>query len=181
MEINLDELRYPIGHFKCPERITPSHVSDWIQALEEFPQKLEDLVKDLSEERLDTPYRPGGWTVRQVVHHLADSHHHSYTRFKWALTEKSPVIKAYEERDWADLFDARTAPLYLSLAYLKALHAKMVFLLKGIQTEDFHKVYIHPDGNVEVSVAENLGKYVWHGRHHYAHIEELIKRKGWEW
>ena len=180
METDLDRLKYPIGHFECPNSITAGHISEWISDLEKFPQKLRALVKELSDGQLDTPYRPGGWTVRQLVHHLADSHHHCYTRFKWALTEIRPIIKAYEEKDWADVLDARTAPVELSLTYLEGLHAKMVFLLNGLEESDFRKAYIHPNGNIAVSVAEHTGRYAWHGRHHYAHIKGLLERKGWE-
>lgn len=175
----LEHLQYPIGHFETPSEITSEHIESWIKKLEELPSKLERLVINLTIEQLETPYRPGGWTVRQVIHHMADSHHHSYTRFKWALTENRPLIKAYEEKDWANLFDTRTAPIQLSLSYLKALHAKLVFLLKGLSKDDLKKIYRHPEGNVEVSVAENIGKYAWHSQHHYAHIERLIKREGW--
>lgn len=176
---SLEALRYPIGHFRCPESITPTHISEWILALENLPDILENLVSNLSEEQLNTPYRPEGWTVRQLVHHIADSHHHSYTRFKWALTENGPLIKAYEEKDWANLFDAQTAPIQISLDYIKALHGKLVFLLKGLSNTDFDKFYLHPEGGVEVSVAENMGKYAWHGRHHCAHIKGLLDREKW--
>ena len=175
----MKKLRYPIGHFVCPEEITQAHITEWITILEDFPARLANLTKNMPDEQLDIPYRPEGWTVRQVIHHIADSHHHSYTRFKWALTENGSLIKAYEEKDWADLFDARTAPIELSLDYIKALHAKLVFLLKGISNSDLKKQYLHPEGNVEVSVEENIGRYAWHGRHHYAHIERLLHRKGW--
>lgn len=176
---NLKNLRYPIGHFQCPDTITPTQISDWIETLETLPNRLENLVKNFSAEQLETPYRPEGWTVRQVIHHIADSHHHSYTRFKWALTENQPLIKAYEEKDWSNLFDARTAPIQLSLAYIKALHAKLVYLLKGLSSENMKSYYIHPEGKTEVTVAENIGKYAWHGNHHYAHIANLAERKGW--
>ncbi len=175
----MEQLKYPIGHFECPDNITEAHLKDWILVLEMLPQRLENLVKNLSAEQLETPYRPEGWTVRQVIHHIADSHHHSYTRFKWALTEESPLIKAYEEKQWSSLFDAQSAPIELSLNYLKALHAKLVYLLKGLSANDLNKYYLHPEGNVKVTVAENMGKYAWHSRHHYAHIEGLLKRKGW--
>ncbi len=168
---DLEKLKYPIGHFICPQPITAKNVQEWISVLELFPDRLERLVKGLAIEQLDTPYRPGGWTVRQVVHHIADSHHHSCTRFKWALTEDRPVIKAYEEKDWAELFDSKSAPMALSLTYIKALHAKMVYLLKGLSQEDLQRVFIHPSGNVEVRIAENIGRYAWHSSHHYAHIE----------
>ena len=179
MENKLDALRYPIGQFQCPDHISPTQIIDWIEKLEHFPKKLESLVIRLSDEQLDTPYRDGGWTVRQVVHHIADSHHHSYTRFKWALTENRPMIKAYEEKSWAAIFDSRTAPINLSLDYIKALHAKMVFLLRGLPNEDLKRCYLHPEGKVAVSVAENIGKYAWHGLHHFTHIENLVRQKGW--
>lgn len=179
MENTLEKLRYPIGHFECPEEITLSHISEWIQVLEVLPVRLEALVGNFSEAQLETPYRPDGWTVRQVVHHMADSHHHSYTRFKWALTEDKPLIKAYEEKHWSALFDARMAPIDLSLMYLSALHAKLVYLLNGLSTNDLKKYYLHPDGHIEVTVAENIGKYAWHSNHHFAHIENLALREGW--
>lgn len=175
----MEKLKYPIGKFECPKEITAAHVAAGIQVLEALPQRLENLVKDLSAEQLATPYRPEGWTVRQVVHHMADSHHHSYTRFKWALTEVKPMIKAYEEKEWSSLFDARTAPIQLSLTYLSALHAKIVYLLKGLSSEDLKKYYVHPDGNLPVTVEENILKYAWHSNHHYAHIEGLLQREGW--
>tara|TARA_R110002051_G_scaffold303595_1_gene372533 strand:+ start:608 stop:1150 length:543 start_codon:yes stop_codon:yes gene_type:complete len=177
--ISIEKLQYPIGTFTCPEIITEEHVENWIKDLESLPILLTDTVQKLSEEQLETPYRPGGWTVRQLVHHIADSHHHSYTRFKWALTENAPVIKAYEEKNWSVLFDAKTAPIELSLNYLNALHAKLVYLLKGLSVSDLKKKYIHPDGAIEVTIAENMGKYAWHGNHHLAHIKGLVERSGW--
>ncbi|WP_419214157.1 YfiT family bacillithiol transferase [Maribacter sp. X9] len=176
---DLEKLKYPIGHFECPSEISKHHIESWIKVLERLPGRLTDLVQDFSEEQLETPYREGGWTVRQVIHHLADSHHHSYTRFKWALTENGPLIKAYDEKDWSAMMDAKSAPIELSLHYLTALHAKLVYLLNRISSDDFQKSYVHPDGNVIISVAENLGKYAWHSNHHFAHIYNLALRKGW--
>jgi hypothetical protein len=176
---HLEELRYPLGHFTCPKHISDAQIKEWILALETFPVRLEASVSGLSQVQLETPYRPEGWTVRQVIHHLADSHHHSYTRFKWALTEENPVIKAYEEKAWSDLLDAQTAPISLSLNYLKAVHSKLVFMLKGLSEKQLNRCYVHPVGNTKVSVAENIGKYVWHGNHHLAHIQNLIQREGW--
>ncbi|APA65194.1 YfiT family bacillithiol transferase [Maribacter sp. 1_2014MBL_MicDiv] len=175
----LDKLKYPIGRFECPENITNEDLSKWIEVLETLPKRLSALVDNFSETQLDTPYREGGWTVRQVVHHMADSHHHSYTRFKWALTENRPLIKVYQEKEWSNLIDARTAPISLSLSYLTVLHAKLVYLLKRLTPEDMDNSYIHPDGNVNVSVAENIGKYAWHSNHHFAHIKSLADRMGW--
>ncbi|WP_394749888.1 YfiT family bacillithiol transferase [Spongiimicrobium salis] len=176
----LEQLRYPIGKFESPETITDNQIKEWIAILEELPQKVRDVVSHLSEDQLETPYRPEGWTIRQLVHHIADSHHHSYIRFKWALTEDKPVIKPYEEKGWSNLFDARTAPIQLSLDHLKVVHAKLVYFLKGLSAEELKNEFIHPEGNTVVSLAENIGKYAWHGSHHYAHIEGVLKRKGWK-
>ena len=175
----LEKLKYPIGHFECPKDISKDDIEIWIKVLETLPERLSNLVKNFSEDQLNTPYRKDGWTVRQVIHHMADSHHHSYTRFKWALTENRPLIKVYEEKKWSELIDARTAPISLSLSYLTALHAKLVYLLTRLSAEDLKVSYIHPDGNVNVSVAENIGKYAWHSNHHFAHIENLALRQNW--
>lgn len=177
---SLEKLKYPIGKPQILEDITNEHIDNWIAVLEEFPKRLDSLVTNLSEQQLDTPYRDGGWTIRQVIHHCADSHHNSYTRFKWALTEDKPVIKAYYEDRWADLFDSSAAPISLSLNSLTALHAKWTYFLKGLSSYDLEKVFIHPDGNEEVSLSENIGIYAWHCNHHYAHIEHLMLKKGWK-
>ncbi|MEM9000228.1 MAG: YfiT family bacillithiol transferase [Bacteroidota bacterium] len=175
----LEKLRYPIGKFEVPDQITEKHITEWIVILERLPQRLAAMVTPLSEEQLETPYRPGGWTVRQVVHHVADSHHHSYIRFKWALTEDNPTIKPYLEKEWANLFDAKTAPIQLSLDHLGAVHAKLVYLLKGLSNEDLQRKFTHPEGNEMTTLEANIGRYAWHGGHHFAHIENLIKRMGW--
>ncbi|MGB5821597.1 MAG: putative metal-dependent hydrolase [Saonia sp.] len=177
--ITLEQLRYPIGKFRAPQPITEAHLGEWIHILETLPQRLDDMVTNLSAEQLETPYRPEGWTVRQLIHHIADSHHHSYIRFKWALTEDRPIIKPYDEKGWSSLFDARTAPIQMSLNHLRAVHAKLVYLLKGLSSSDFTKEFIHPDGNVITTLKENIGRYAWHGSHHFAHIENLLKREGW--
>ncbi|CAM1341041.1 YfiT family bacillithiol transferase [Tenacibaculum amylolyticum] len=173
------DLRYPIGQPQIPSKILATHLTDWISTLELFPKKLENLVKHLSDEQLDTPYRSGGWTIRQVIHHCADSHHNSYTRFKWALTEDKPVIKAYYEDRWAELHDSTTGPIHLSLSSLYALHAKWTYFLKGLNETDLDTIFIHPDGNEKVSLKENIGIYAWHCNHHYAHIEHLLLHKNW--
>ena len=176
----LDTLKYPIGLADIPENITQKDLKGWISILEEFPQKLEFLVHELSENQLDTPYREFGWTVRQVVHHCYDSHQNSYIRFKWALTEDNPIIKAYDEKLWANLHDSKTAPIFLSIDGLKSLHAKWVYLLKGLSMEDLEESFIHPSGKNVVNLKENIGIYAWHCNHHYAHIENLMIRKGWK-
>lgn len=176
---DLEQLRYPIGQFKCPNPITSADISKWIITLETFPIKLEALVKHLTKSQLDTPYRPGGWTIRQTVHHVSDSHHHSYTRFKWALTEDTPLIKAYNEVKWAELSDSKTAPIQMSIEHLKAVHYKLVVLLRSLSNTDLKKRFIHPETNAEVFLDYNIGNYAWHSKHHYAHIENIMKRKGW--
>lgn len=177
--LELESLKYPIGKFDCPQTINSEHIEGWISILEHFPNRLEHLVKDLNEKQLDTVYRPGGWTVRQVVHHVSDSHHHSYARFKWALTEDKPVIKAYYEDRWAELFDSRTAPIDMSILHLKAIHFKLVYLLKRLSDADLNKTFVHPGKNKEVLLKQNIGIYAWHSNHHYAHIENLLKRNQW--
>jgi len=176
---SLKKLQYPIGHFECPSKITKQHINNWIADLERFPIKLEALVKHLNQHQLDTPYRPGGWTIRQTVHHISDSHHHSYTRFKWALTEDKPVIKAYDEKLWAELEDSKTDPIQMSLEHIKAIHYKLVNLLKKLSDKDFEKSFVHPETNSEVFLSYNVGNYAWHGEHHYAQIENVLKEKGW--
>ena len=175
----LEELRYPIGKFERPANIPTELLDQWIPELEELPSRLRKLVENLTEAQLETPYRPGGWTVRQLVHHIADSHHNSYIRFKWALTEASPVIKVYDEKGWAELHDSRKAPIQLSFAHLDAVHAKLVYLIRGLSASDLEKDFIHPEGKVSTSLKENIGRYAWHGRHHYNHIARLIEREGW--
>jgi len=175
----LEQLRYPIGRFNVPEDITKDDIIRNIKILEQFPNRLEALVKNLTDKQLDTPYRPEGWTVRQTVHHVSDSHHHSYTRFKWALTEDTPLIKAYYEERWAELEDSKSAPIAMSLQHLKVIHAKLVYLLKQMSSEDFEKSFIHPENNKHIKLKQNLAMYAWHSNHHYAHIENLLKRKGW--
>ena len=175
----MEHLKYPIGKVVIPSEIKKENIESWIVTIEEFPARLEKLVNNLTEQQLDTPYRDGGWTIRQVVHHCSDSHHNSYTRFKWTLTEDKPVIKAYYEDRWAELNDTKEGPIYLSINTLKALHAKWVYFLRLLSSEDLEKYFIHPDGNEKVTLKENIGIYAWHCNHHYAHIENLIKKMGW--
>lgn len=175
----LQNLKFPIGPFDCPLNISPQHIESWISILEHFPNRLENLVINLTNDQLDTTYRPDGWTIRQVIHHLSDSHHHSYARFKWSLTEDKPVIKAYFEERWADLFDSKHAPIEMSLLHLKAIHTKLVYLLKGLSYEDLNKCFIHPETQNEVVLKKNIGIYAWHSNHHYSHIENLMKRNNW--
>lgn len=178
-KIDLKTLQYPIGRFQVPSPITDDHLNAWIGVLDHLPTRMKTLVGKLTDAQLDVPYRPGGWSVRQLVHHVADSHVNSYIRFKWALTEDAPLIKVYDEKSWGDLFDARTAPVGLSLDTLQAVHAKMVYLLKGLSNNDLERMYIHPDGLKESTIKETIGRYAWHCDHHYAHIHNHLVREGW--
>lgn len=177
--MTLEELKYPIGQVDIPKSITEKDIKSWFSVLEKFPQDLEFLVKHLSDIQLDTPYRKDGWTIRQVIHHCYDSHHNSYIRFKWALTEENTLIKAYFEEKWAELHDSKNAPISLSINALKSLHAKWVYLLKGLSDKDLEKFFIHPSENKKVSLKENIGIYAWHCQHHFAHIKQLMIRKNW--
>jgi len=175
----LDQLRYPIGHFEKPARYTPERIADYFKVLSEFPDSMKKETAQLSTMQLDTAYRPGGWTIRQVVHHCADSHLNSYIRFKWALTEEKPVIKPYYEDRWAELEDAKNLTIEPSLLLLEGLHFRWVALLKSLTDQQLTKQFIHPDGNKEISLCEAIGLYAWHCQHHLAHITELKKRMGW--
>ena len=172
------DLSYPIGKFKWEGDHTNEQRQKFIEEIAGTPASVRAAVEGLSQEQLETPYRPGGWTVRQVVHHLADSHLNSYVRFRLALTEDEPTIKPYHEDKWAELEDARTAPLEVSLALLESLHTRWVMLLKSLNDEDFARAFRHPDLGV-VSLDKSLGLYAWHGRHHVAHITGLRERMGW--
>ncbi|MDM5337301.1 bacillithiol transferase BstA [Fictibacillus enclensis] len=171
------DLRYPIGLFNMNQEITSKEINQWTSDIESAPQELKKAVKNLNDLQLDTPYRPGGWTVRQVVHHLADSHLNSYIRFKLALTEENPVIKPYEEALWAELPDSRL-PIDISLPLLENLHARWAVLLKSLSPHDLTKTFTHPDSGV-VTLAQNIGLYSWHGRHHIYHVTSLCTREGW--
>ncbi len=171
------DLRYPVGLFALDQDITAKKIEEWIHDIESAPNQLKEAVNDLTEEQLDTPYRPGGWTVRQVVHHLPDSHLNSYTRFKLALTEENPVIRPYKEDQWAELPDSKL-PIAVSIQLLEALHERWIVLLKSLTTADLEKTFTHPDSGV-VTLAQNIGLYSWHSRHHIAHITSLRQRSGW--
>ncbi len=178
--MDLEKLQYPIGKFDCPSNISTEKLEAWISILEHFPNRFANLVSSLSENQLNTPYRPEGWTVRQTIHHVYDSHHNAYSRFKWGLTEDTPLIKAYDEKLWAELFDSKNAPIEISLNSIAALHAKWTYLLKGMSFDQFQKEIIHPVGDRKMSLAFITGMYAWHSNHHYSHIENLLKREGWK-
>ena len=173
------DLRYPIGSFKLDGTPTDQQIKQAIREIAEAPAKLRASVEGLTSEQIETPYRPGGWTVRQVVHHVPDSHLNSYCRFKLALTEEQPTIRPYHEDRWAELSDARAAPIEVSLALLESLHERWVLLLESLALTDFERTFRHPEIGV-VSLAQSASLYAWHGRHHVAHVTSLRKRLGWE-
>lgn len=166
------DARYPVGTFICNDEITSDVIDQWIKEIEDLPGLLRDSAGGMDDVQLDTPYRAGGWTVRQVVHHLADSHMNAYIRFKLALTEENPVIKPYDEGKWAELPDYKL-PVGISLSLLESLHMRWTELLRSLSPADLAKTFIHPESG-KVSAAENIGIYAWHGRHHLAHITSII-------
>ena len=177
--MDLEKLKYPIGRFNMPDHFDNKLRHECIQNINELPSVLENVTSDLTDLQLDTPYRPEGWTVRQLVHHIADSHINSYVRFKWTLTEDEPTIKAYDEKLWAELPDAKSESIILSIRLLKSLHARWVAVLKQMKPNEFEKKLTHPESGKKLSLNWMVALYSWHGEHHVAHITELIKRKSW--
>ena len=173
-----DDLRYPIGKFVTPSEATQAQRDAWLERVAGLPQKLQSAIAGLSETQLNTPYRPGGWRVLQVVHHLPDSHLNSYTRFKLALTEENPTIRPYDEARWAELGDSST-PVEISLALLDALHQRWVILLKSLSESDWQRTFKHPETGRTPTLEQNLALYAWHGEHHVAQIISLREREGW--
>ena len=172
------DARYPIGKFHFDGPPSEEQRAIFINDIEQAPAALHAAVKGLTLEQLDTPYREGGWTVRQVAHHVPDSHINAYVRFKLALTEDEPTIKPYAEDRWAQLTDTQSTPVEVSLALLESLHTRWVTLLRSLRPEDWKRTFRHPELGL-VSLEKNLAIYSWHGRHHVAHVTELRKRMGW--
>jgi hypothetical protein len=173
------DLRYPIGKYEMKAALTSAERAGAIAQIAATPKSLRDAVAGLSQQQFDTAYRPGGWTVRQVVHHLPDSHMNAYIRFKLALTENEPTIKPFDEALWAKLADSRDTPIEVSLALLDALHHRWDVLLRSMQPEDFARRLRHPQHGL-LTLDGMVGMYAWHGRHHVAHITSLREREGWK-
>lgn len=176
----MEDLRYPIGRFSYEGPLTAGGRDTCIARIAAAPASLRAAVYGLSDVRLETPYRPGGWTVRQVVHHLPDSHLNAYTRIRLALTEETPTIRPYEEALWAELPDARSAPVDISLGLLDALHLRWVLLLRHLGADDWSRSFTHPEHRRNMTLDELLAMYAWHGEHHVAHITSLRSRMGWD-
>lgn len=173
------DLRYPIGQFSHRGPVPNDLLGRWIDQIEELPQQMQRAVAGLTDEQLDTRYRPDGWTLRQVVHHVPDSHLNAYIRFKWALTEDKPTIKVYDEKAWAELPDVPLVPIETSLGFLSLLHAKWVTLLRALGAGDWARRFVHPEWGTQ-DLAWTTGAYAWHGRHHLAHITTTVEREGWK-
>jgi hypothetical protein len=172
------DLRYPIGKYE-PQPFSDRQKREWLQDIQFLPGLVEQAIENLDEKQLETPYRDGGWTVKQVVHHVADSHINAYTRMKLGLTEDKPTIKPYEEQLWADLNDVKAVPINISITLLYALHTRWHFAIRDLDNETWKRTVIHPAAGKELSLWYLLGSYAWHGKHHVAHITSLRERKGW--
>ena len=170
--------RYPVGRWQRTEAVTPQMREEALRTLGELPDDLRHAVAHLHADQLATPYRDGGWTVQQVVHHVADSHSNMYHRVRFALTEREPTIKVYDEKLWAELHDSVAAPVEWSLALLEALHARLLMLLRSLSEEQWQRRFVHPvNGPMSLDTTAQL--YAWHSRHHVAHITHLRKARGW--
>lgn len=172
------DLRYPIGQYE-PRPFSDRQKREWLQDIQFLPGLLEQAIENLDEHQFDTPYREGGWTVRQVVHHVPDSHMNAYTRFKLALTEDKPVIKPYDEGLWAQQRDVEVVPVNISITLLYALHTRWHAAIRDLTNEQWQRTVFHPEQKKELTLWHLLGSYAWHGKHHVAHITTLRERKGW--
>jgi hypothetical protein len=177
-ELELNALRYPIGEMPTPLITTDEERQNWIADIEKLPEQLRQAVQNLPNRYLDTVYRPEGWTVRQVVHHVADSHINAYIRLKNTLTEDNPTIKPYEEQLWAELPDSEL-PVEMSLQIIQNVHLRMVTILRGLVPINFERTFFHPGSKKTFNLGTLCAMYSWHGQHHLAHIENLVKREGW--
>ncbi|ANF52666.1 YfiT family bacillithiol transferase [Chryseobacterium glaciei] len=176
---NLEQKRFPIGEYQQPENICDIKLDEYIKVIKNFPEKLKKLIEDLSDDQLDTPYREGGWTVRQLVNHIADSHINSFIRLKLALTEDNPTIRPYDEAKWAELQDSVNMPIKPAMRMIKGTHQRWAALLKTLTNKQFERTFHHPEQNQNYDLRNYLALYVWHCNHHFAHIENLKKEKGW--
>lgn len=176
---NLEQKKFPIGQFKQPENICDITLDEYIKVIKDFPGRLKNLIEDFSDDQLDTQYREGGWTVRQVVNHLADSHINSFMRLKLALTEENPTIRPYDEAKWAELQDSQNISVKPAMRMLKGTHQRWTALLKSMTNKQFERTFHHPELNKNYNLRSYLALYAWHCNHHFAHIENLKKEKGW--
>jgi hypothetical protein len=172
---NDEQLRYPTGKFSPQESYTEAELKAFIDRIEALPGKVEALVKNFTPVQLDTPYRDGGWTARQVLHHLSDSHMNAYIRFKWSLTEDTPMIKAYDEKAWAETPETKLDPI-ISINFLKALHPKLTALMRLLKPEHLKREFIHPETKKHIRLDRLVATYAWHGDHHLGHLQIIAKK-----
>jgi len=175
--MNIEALQYPIGKFDMPDVVDEAQIKAWVEDIDALPNQIKAATEGLTREDLDQPYRPGGWTLRQVIHHLPDSHMNAYIRFKLAITEEVPVIRPYEEQLWAETDEAKYGNIKMSVDLLTSLHHRWVIFLSTLKPEDYRRKYIHPAVGKELTLAYMLGSYAWHGKHHLAHITNAIKNE----
>lgn len=178
--MSIELFKYPIGQFEQPETISKDILSKWITTISTFPERLQNEVNHLTDEQLDTPYRPNGWTIRQVIHHCADSHMNSLIRLKLALTEDQPTVKPYFEERWAELADSKSMPIQPAIKMIEGIHERWSILLNSLTEEQYGRTFIHPEHGKQFRVDENIGVYAWHCNHHLAHITETKKRNNWD-
>ena len=175
--MDLEQLKYPIGQFIMPEIFDKHQAEIWISEIEALPNQIKQATENLSDEELNRPYRPNGWTLRQVIHHIPDSHMNAYIRFKLAITEDVPIVRPYYEERWAETEEAKNGEIQMSVALLANLHQRWVAFIKTLKYEDYQRKYIHPAQGKEFTLAHMLGSYAWHGKHHLAHINNAMKLK----
>lgn len=173
---DLEKLKYPIGRFQPLDSVDEKQIEQWISALADFPGRLANLVANLNDQQLNLVYRQGGWSIRQVIHHLADSHINAYVRVKLAITENNPHIRPYDEASWAECEEARLGDIAVSLALLANLHQRWALFLSTLKFSDFDRIYFHPEHQKTFNLKYLLGLYVWHGEHHLAHISGTLER-----
>lgn len=176
--MTLENLKFPIGEFEMPKEISAPQLKNWIIEIEQLPEKLEAITSSISVEELNYLYRPNGWSIKQVIHHLADSHINSFIRFKLALTEETPTIRPYQEHLWAELIDGKSDDIESSILVLKGIHTKWTFLLNSLTTEQLGRKYYHPENKKEHTLMEAIAMYAWHCNHHLAHIKQALEYKG---
>ncbi|OQM46481.1 metal-dependent hydrolase [Anoxybacillus sp. UARK-01] len=175
----MNDIRYPIGKFEKPALFQEEKIKEWIADIRQLPTAMREAVSGFNEEQLNTPYREGGWTVAQVVHHMADASMNAFLRTKWTITEAAPSIKPFDENAWAETVDARSVSVELSLRLLEGVHGRWTQLLESLATEDFQKTFYHEGTKMEIDLYTFVAMYAWHGKHHTAHIQQLRQKKGW--
>jgi hypothetical protein len=180
MDTSLEELKYPIGRYERPDHYTPELLQEWIAVLRALPSWMDVCIENLDAAQLRVPYREGGWSTQQVIHHVADSHTNAYIRIRLALTEDNPTIKPYDENAWALLPDVDTVPVNISVTLLHALHRRLVALMETLSPAQWERTYYHPEHKRNFTVWEMASLYAWHSRQHTAHIQQLRLRMGWQ-